>query len=122
MTQKTNLLIAALCLFLAACSGNQPNHIGNPLLLPISGIGNTISNGTYNARRGRVSDFVVANYAAISQQIPAGQHHLIDQAMDIAGVKGASRQALFNEVHSNQQLYLSNDPEKLVVALMVHGP
>ncbi len=122
MTRIFKPLIPATLLFLAACGGNQANHLGNPLLLPILGIGNAVANNSYDARRARVSRFVNTNYTGISQQIQNRQTVLIGQAMDIAGVSGSKRQSLLDELRNNPQLYLTGDAENMVVALMVYGP
>ena len=106
---------------LGACDPSQPNHLGNPLLWPGGAIGTGVENTFYNARRNRVSAFVRENYADLVADIQAGNTTLAYAAMDIARVPQATRPVLFEELRSNPDLYLSGDPEKLVVALMVYG-
>ncbi len=119
---KTRTLTSiGLVLAIAGCDPSQPNHLGNPLLLPIGGIGTGVENSFYNARRNRVSAFVRENYPEMVQQIRAGNSVLAYAAMDIARVPQASRPVLFEELRANPDIYLSGDPEKMIVALMVWG-
>ena len=113
--------IAALFLTLAACDPSQPNHLGSPLLWPGGAISTGVENTFYNARRNRVSAFVRENYADMVAELRAGSTTLAYAAMDIAGVPQATRPVLFEELRSNPDIYLSGDPEKVVVALMVYG-
>ncbi|SIS65391.1 hypothetical protein SAMN05421759_10292 [Roseivivax lentus] len=51
-----HLSAAALCA-LSACS-SEPNHLGNPMLLPVSAVTTGIGNAAYNARRAAVKSAV----------------------------------------------------------------
>lgn len=55
-----------LPLLLTACTA--PNHLGNPLTLPISGIATAVENASYNSRRAQVSTFLAANQPAIQTE------------------------------------------------------
>lgn len=53
-------------LLLTACTA--PNHLGNPLTLPISGIATAVENASYNSRRTQVSTFLTSNEQAIQSE------------------------------------------------------
>ncbi|MEO0931197.1 MAG: hypothetical protein AAFY14_11210 [Pseudomonadota bacterium] len=104
---------------LTACS-NEANHLGNPLLLPISGVGTAVDNAAYNQRRGRVEVIVKSNFGAILNDIKAGGGPVLTDAMDAAGVPEGDRPTRIIQLQSNMGLYAAN-PGALVVALMVYG-
>ena len=104
---------------LAACSG-EANHLGNPLLLPVSGIGTAFENAAYNERRGRVEVIVKTNHPAILDEILAGGGPLLTEAMDTARIPAEDREARIIQLQSDFGLYQTN-PGALVVALMVYG-
>lgn len=106
-------------MLLAACSG-EANHLGNPLLLPISGIGTAFENQTYNERRGRVEVIVKTNYPAILDEIRAGDGPVLSEAMDAARIPAGDRPARITQLQGDLGLYNGN-PGALVVALMVYG-
>lgn len=110
-------LISLICL--AACS-QEANHLGNPLLLPISGLSTVVSNAAYNQRRGQVELIVKSNYAAIQDDIRAGGGPVLTEAMDTARIPEADRPARIIQLQSDMGLY-ANNPGALVVALMVYG-
>ena len=114
------LAVATLTL-LAACDPGQPSHLPAPAELSGAAIGSGIDNALYNARRKRVSAFVHENYNALVAEIAAGRSTLAHAGMDIAHVPAASRPALLAELRSHPEIYLSGDPERIVVAFMVHG-
>ncbi len=108
--------------FLAACaSPDAPSHLPNLLLLPFAAIGNGISNASYNARRAKVSRYVAHNFAALKAELTAPIQPHLTQAMALARVPATSRPALLAELRSNPHLYTTQDPEPLVVSLMVYG-
>ena len=115
MTYRT---LPALFL-LAACSG-EANHLGNPLLLPILGIGTVFENQAYNERRGRVELIVKSNYPGILDEIRAGGGPVLTQAMDAARIPPGDRPARLTQLQGDLGLY-SGNPGALVVALMVYG-
>ena len=121
MKSQFLITLAILPVALAGCDPTQPSHIPNPIQLPGAVIGTGIENTFYNARRKRVSGFVMANYAGLVTEIKAGQTPLAHIAMDIARVPAPSWPVLFDELRSNPDIYLSGDPEKMVVAFMVYG-
>lgn len=102
---------------LAACSG-EANHIGNPLLLPISGIGNAISNATYGQKRGKVEVFVKSNHPALIADLQNGGGATLTEAFNIANVPQSVRGPHTLQMQSDLALY-SNNLEALVVAIMV---
>lgn len=106
-------------LSVAACS-NGPNHIGNPLLLPISGASTAVENGLYGHRRGKVEVFVKTNHTEILNDVLAGGGPTLSQAMDAARIPARDRPARILQLQSDFGLYQTN-PGALVVALMVYG-
>ncbi|MDX8348631.1 hypothetical protein SLH49_11615 [Cognatiyoonia sp. IB215446] len=112
-------LIYAAAFTLAACS-QEANHLGNPLLLPVSGVSTAIGNAAYNERRGRVEVIVKSNFDAIIADINAGGGPVLTEAMDAAGIPAADRPARIIQLQSDLGLYAVN-PGALVVALMVYG-
>lgn len=114
-------ILLTLPLLAACASPNAPSHLPNPLLLPFAAISNGITNASYNARRAKVSRFVTQNFDALKAEFTAPNQPLLTQAMNLARVPAASRPALLAELRSNPQIYTTQDPEPLVVTLMVYG-
>jgi len=108
-----------LLIILMGCS-NAANHIGNPLLLPISGIGTAFENQAYNQRRGRVEVIVKSNYPDILDEIAFGGGPALTNAMDAARIPPSDRAARVTQLQGDLGLYAAN-PGALVVALMVYG-
>jgi len=112
--------IPLLCLILtSACSG-EANHIGNPLLLPFSGIATVVENTVYNERRGKVEIFVKTNHPALILDIKSGGGATLTQAMNIARVPAQDRETRIIQMQSDINLYTTN-LGALVTALMVYG-
>ena len=110
-------IIAVICL--SACS-QKANHIGNPLLLPVSGLSTAVGNAAYNQRRGRVELIVKSNYDAIKDDIRAGGGPILTEAMEAARIPETDRPARIIQLQSDMGLY-ANNPGALVVALMVYS-
>ena len=110
--------LPAFCI-LAACSG-EANHIGNPIFLPLNGIGNVVSNAVYNQRRGRVEVIVKSQFPMIVNDISVGGGDTLTQAMDVAHIPPQEREARIIQLQGDLALYESN-PGALVTALMVYG-
>lgn len=110
-------IIAAV--FLAACS-QEANHLGNPLMLPITGLSTVVGNAAYNKRRGQVEVIVKSNYDAIKDDIRAGGGPVLTKAMDAARISERDRPTRTIQLQSDMGLYAVN-PGALVVALMVYG-
>ncbi len=106
-------------LLISACS-NAPNHIGNPLLLPINAITSAAENAVYSQRRGKVEVFVKSNFTAMIADIRAGSGPTLIQAMNVAGVPVNDRPARIIQLQSDIGLY-ETAPGALVTALMVYS-
>lgn len=103
--------------FLAACSSDA-NHLGNPLLLPLSGLSNAIGNAAYNETRGKVELFVKTNHPALMRDIKNGGGATLERVFDIANVPKAIRAEHTLQLQSDRQIYSAN-LEALIVAIMV---
>ncbi len=104
---------------LAACS-TEPNHLGNPLLLPVTGVTTGVQNAAYNKRRGQVELIVKSNFDAIRSDIRACGGPVLTKAMDAAQIPVRDRPARITQLQGDMGLYAGN-PGALVVALMVYG-
>lgn len=104
---------------LAGCT-DEANHLGNPLLLPVTGATTAIENAAYNKRRGEVEIIVKSNYDAIRRDIRDGGGPVLDKAMDAAGVPVPERPARITQMRGDMNIY-ANSPGALVTALMVYG-
>ena len=110
-------ILALACL--AACS-TAPNHLGNPLMLPVNGITTAVDNAGYATRRGQVEVFVKTNHPDILSQIAAGGGASVTRAMDLAGIPDADRPARLIQLRADLPLYQAA-PAALITALMVYG-
>jgi hypothetical protein len=106
-------------LLIAACS-SEANHLGNPLLLPISGLGTAAENLAYNQRRGKVEVIVKSNFPGILTEIEDGGGPNLTEAMETARIPQNDRPARVLQMQGDLALYQAN-PGALVVALMVYG-
>ena len=104
---------------LSACS-TDANHIGYPLMLPVSGIFTGIGNAAYSQRRGQVEIFVKTNHPAIVTDIQNGGGQTVNEAMDIAEIRAGDRPARLIQLKSDIGTY-QNSPDALIVALMVYA-
>ena len=104
---------------LAGCTG-EANHLGNPLLLPISGISTAAENAAYNQRRGEVEVIVKSNHPGIVDEIRAGGGPNLLEAMNIAGIPADEQPARILQLQGDAALYDVN-PGALIVALMVYS-
>ena len=59
-----------LLTLLSACTA--PNHLGNPLLLPVRGLATTLENAAYAQERGGVTDYITQNADAMRAEGFAG--------------------------------------------------
>ncbi len=114
-------ILLILSVLTACASADAPSHLPNPLLLPFAAISNGLSNASYNARRSKVSHFVIQNFSALKAELSALNQPLLTQAMNIARVPAASRPALIAELRSNPQIYSVSSPEPLILALMMNS-
>lgn len=106
-------------LLISACS-SDPNHLGNPVLLPLSGLSTGFGNAAYTQRRGQVELFVKTNFTDIKNDIRAGGGPTLTAAMDTAGIPAADRPTRIIQLQSDMGLY-ENTPGALVTALMVYS-
>ena len=104
---------------LSGCSG-EANHLGNPLMVPISGLATAASNAVYSQRRGAVEVFVKTNHPALINEIDLGGGPVLTDAMDIAEIPLEDRPARIIQLQSNLGLYEVN-LGAFVTALMVYG-
>ena len=104
---------------LAACTSDA-NHLGNPFLLPVSGLSTAADNAAYNERRGRVELFVKTNHPALLDDIAAGGGTTLTQAMDMAQIDPIDRPARLIQLRADFALYHAS-PDALVTALMIYG-
>ena len=102
---------------MAACTG-EANHLGNPLLLPLNGLGTAIGNATYGVKRGQVEVFVKTSHPALIADIRAGGGPTLTQAFDLADVPAGVRAPHTLQLQSDLALYSSN-LDALIVAIMV---
>ena len=109
-----------LVLIITTGCSTQANHIGNPLLLPVTGITTALGNAAYQQRRGQVEVFVKSNHSAILSDIAVGGGDTVARAMDIAGISTADRPARLIQMRTDLALY-ETSAEALVVALMVYS-
>ena len=110
-----------LCCLLTGCAGSNPNHIGNPLLLPVGAVTTGVENGFYNARRKRVAEFIAANKHALHADVVAGHGPTLTTLYKIAKTPVENQAALAHELNRGQTQYFAEDSEPMVVAVMVHG-
>ena len=101
-------------LLLTACT--QPNHLGNPLTLPIRAVLSGVENASYASKR-----------AAVKQYISEHQAEMI-----AARFAGPHTKALFTRIDPNDHAKIRNEltqgqtrpdfPEYATIIIMVHQP
>lgn len=111
------LTLAAL---LCGCS-NAANHLGNPVLWPAYGIASAVQNAAYNDRRRDVAAAVQSDFSQILADIRSGGGAAISAAMQTALIPLDDQPGRLAQLRTDWDLY-EDDPEALVVALMVFGP
>lgn len=107
-------------LILTACTA--PNHLGNPLTLPVRGIANGISNATYDARRGRVTAHLQANAVAIRAEALSSPGAAITGLIQIARVPAPSQAHMVSDLAEISARPPPDWVERATVIAMVHGP
>ncbi len=109
---------AALVLVpLAACSAPSG---GQMTLFPYGITGQPWQGGADLQQRGAVEIVVKSRHPALLQDIAAGGGPDLAEAMDVAGVPAADREARIIQLRSDLALYEVN-PGALVSALLVYG-
>jgi len=106
---------------LAACDPSAPSHLPNPLELPFAAISNGISNSAYDAKRQKVSRYVTTNFGVLKTEIGHADHPHLTQAMNIAKIPASARPGLLQELQDNPDIYQTQNPEQLIIAIMVYG-
>jgi hypothetical protein len=109
-----------ITLILTTACSTEANHLGNPLLLPVSGISTLVGNAAYNKRRGQVEIIVKSNFDTIKDDIRAGGGPILTKAMDTARIPERDRPARIIQLQSDMGLY-NGAPGALVTSLMVYG-
>ena len=110
-----------LALFCAACSTGEASHLpANPLLFPVYGASTALENASYNAKRRKVKDHVVAHHAALLSEIEGQRGPQLTQAYQLADIPAPVQPELYRRLRADIAQYRAS-PEALVVALMVHG-
>ena len=110
--------LAFVLMTLSAGCTSGANHLGNPVLLPLSAIGSSIGNATYNQTRGKVEIFVKTNHPALVADIQRGGGPALTRVFDIANVPKPIRAEHTLQLQSDLALY-ANNLDALVVAIMV---
>jgi len=116
----TRFSILLLCSALLSGCASSDSHLPNPLTLPAHALNAGLNNAFYNARRGRVSDYVVEHQDRIMADVARGGGPFFLKVMHIARVRPPSQPALLAVLQEDQQLY-TQSTEPLVVAIMVHA-
>lgn len=111
--------LPALALSLAACTGGA-NHLGNPLLWPVTALGSTAEQAAYTARRGEVERHVKTHHPALLAEIANAGGPLLETAMELAGIPPTDRATRRIQLRADLGLHAAS-PEALIVALMVYG-
>lgn len=111
-------VFALLFLALATGCSSQANHLGNPLLLPVSALGSSLGNAQYNQTRGKVEVFVKTNHPALIADIRNGGGPTLTKAYDLAAAPKPLRDEHTLQLQSDPALYAAN-LDALVVAIMV---
>lgn len=110
-----------LCLILLGCTNGNANHIGNPLLLPVGAVTTGVENTFYNARRKRVAEYITANKPALRADVIAGTGPALNGLYAVAKTPTKNQAALAHELNRSQTQYFAENPEPMVVAVMVHS-
>lgn len=114
MRRQLIILIAT-----AGCT-QDANHLGNPLMLPVSGVSTMFQNAAYDTRRGEVEVLVKSNHEAILSDIRADGGPNLSEAMDAARIPNRDRPTRLIQLQSDIGWY-ETAPGALVTALMVYG-
>jgi hypothetical protein len=80
-----------------------------------------VSNGIYNARRTRVAKYIVTNKSALLADVVAGGGAVLDGLYAVAKTPTKNQPALARELNRGRTQYFAQDPEPIVVAVMVHS-
>ncbi|MEM1078309.1 MAG: hypothetical protein AAGI09_07250 [Pseudomonadota bacterium] len=110
-----------LCLVALGACGTEANHLGNPLLWPVTLPVSAVEEAVYSARRAEVSGFVAEAYPTLLDEIRAAGGPTLSEAFDVAKVPAAARTEVTARFIQDVALF-ERDQEALVVALMVSGP
>ncbi len=115
------IIALTLITSLSSTSCTSTSHIGNPLTLPGRAIINSVENAAYNARRGKLEDYINTHSAQIYRDIKTGDGLAIRQAMILARVPEGRQADLLSELSAHPDIYGGEDIEPIIVAIMVHS-
>lgn len=77
--------VFGLCACVGVASCSAPNHLGNPLLLPVNAIGAAVENASYNRRRGKVKAWIAEHEATMrAEQFDGPITQVLLDAMPVA--------------------------------------
>ncbi|HIO92263.1 MAG TPA: hypothetical protein EYG68_05380 [Leucothrix mucor] len=99
------LSLPVMVLLFSACSSNSASHLPSPFELPGAVIGSVFENATYGARRRRVESYVAKNYLAIRNDVRQGGGQTLEDAFNVAGIKGAKRNKAKSNFLNNKAHY-----------------
>ena len=101
-----------LALLLTACTA--PNHLGNPLTLPVRGLGTAFENVAYNRQRAMVKTWIIENEPGLRAERFDGP-----LMADLLGtVPAPVREKVRGEVKDAARH--ADFPERATVIVMVH--
>ena len=107
--------VVLLSLVLLGC--NQPNHLGNPLTLPVRAVSHAAGEAAYNARRSRVSAFLTTHQAAF--QTGQASTNARQSLLQVGKVKPEHHQKVLREIAETP--YGSDWVERATIIVMVHS-
>ncbi len=105
-------------LLLPAC---DEGHLGNPLLLPVTGLATAVENSSYNSRRSRVSNFLAANQPAVMAEALSQPGPALATLYQTAGTHPASQPAVRRDLAEISAAPPPDWVERATVIAMVHS-
>ncbi|MEX3014315.1 hypothetical protein [Gymnodinialimonas hymeniacidonis] len=107
-----------LLLLLPACDAG---HLGNPLLLPVTGLATAVENASYNSRRARVSNLLAANQPAIMAEALSQPGPALSALYQTAQIPPASQPAVLRDLAEISAAPPPDWVERATVIAMVHS-
>ncbi|WP_224815873.1 hypothetical protein [Hasllibacter sp. MH4015] len=112
------LLLALPLLLLPACDAG---HLGNPLLLPITGLATAVENTSFNAHRARVSDLLAANQPAVMAEALSTPGPALAALYQTAQIPPASQPAILRDLAEISAAPPADWVERATTIAMVHS-